>query len=71
MTGFAWGTVGLWTAARGWRAGLGILIASPVLVLMMAFLNHATFNSEGTGNAIFRVGYVGINYLVTLAVVLL
>src|SRR3954469_4288329 len=26
MTGFAWGTVGLWTAARSWRAGLGIVL---------------------------------------------
>jgi signal transduction histidine kinase len=71
MTAFGWGTVGLWTAVRGWRTGLCLVIATPVLQLLMAWLNEAPLDASGVGNVVARTVLAALNYVIPLLIYLM
>lgn len=71
LTGYAWGTVALWTAVRGWRTGACLVGATAVLQLAMAMLNGAAFDAAGIANLLQRLGFALMSFLVTVAIVAL
>jgi signal transduction histidine kinase len=69
LTGYGWGTVGLWTAIRGWRCGTVLVGGTVVLQVAMAVLNGAAFDDAGSANLLQRVGLAAITVLVTAGIV--
>lgn len=65
MTGYAWGTVGLWTLARGWRTGLVLIAAFVALQIGMARLNGAVIDGTGIVNLVERTDYALMIFVVT------
>lgn len=71
MTGYAWGTIGLWTVLRGWRSGAWVCAVVVALVAGMAVLNHAPFDSDSIANFVLRVGFALITWFLAGALRLL
>jgi signal transduction histidine kinase len=69
LTGYAWGTVALWTALRGWRVGACLVGATAAVHLAMALLNGAVFDASGLANLAQRIGIATVQFLLTAAVV--
>jgi hypothetical protein len=60
LTAYSWGTVALWTAARGGRVGGWLTAAFLALQLAMAKLNGAPLDYVGVLNIVERCGYAGM-----------
>ncbi|MDN5861513.1 MAG: ATP-binding protein, partial [Pseudonocardia sp.] len=63
LSAYAWGTVGLWTALRGWRTGAGVCAVVVALIAGMAVFNHAPFDTDGVANLVLRSGFTLITWL--------
>jgi signal transduction histidine kinase len=61
MTGYAWGTIALWTAVRGWRVGVGLVLGMLTLQIAMAQLNGAPLDHWGWHQITLRLGYALMN----------
>jgi hypothetical protein len=68
MTGYAWGTIALWTAVRGPRTGMALLAGLAVSLPAMAYLNDTPWTGDTWFNFTLRIGFGALNLALAAAV---